>query len=202
MSDVGKERGEYAKTASRRSDILDATMAVFAGSGFRGGSIRDIAERVGISQAGLLHHFSSKNELLEAVLHHRDELARARMGADLTVGLELIRAVVELTEYNATTPGLVALFTVLSGEATAPDHPAHGYFRDRYRSLTLSLRDAFALAEERGEVRPDVLPEVAARTLIAIVDGMQVQWLYEDCAVDMSGPARSFVNTVLTVPPL
>lgn len=202
MSNVGKQRGEYAKTASRRSGILDATMAVFAGSGFRGGSIRDIAERVGISQAGLLHHFSSKNELLEAVLDHRDELARARMGGDMPTGLELVRAVVELTDYNATEPGLVALFTVLSAEATAPDHPAHEYFRDRYRWLMISLRDAFALAQERGQVKPDVIPEVAARTLIAISDGMQVQWLYEDFAVDMTGPARSFVNPLLVAPPL
>lgn len=202
MSNVGKLRGEYAKTAGRRSGILDATTAVFAESGFRGGSIRDIAERVGISQAGLLHHFASKNELLEAVLDHRDELARARMGGDLPTGLDLIRGVVELIDYNATTPGLVALFTVLSGEATAPEHPAHDYFQSRYRWLTVSLSNAFALAQQRGEVKPDVVPEVAARTLIALSDGMQVQWLYEDYEVDMSGPVRTWVHTLLTAPPL
>jgi ubiquinone biosynthesis protein COQ9 len=65
---AGKRRGPYAKTEEKRRVILDAALEVFAKSGYRSGSIRDIADRVGMSEAGLLHHFPNKSALLAAVL--------------------------------------------------------------------------------------------------------------------------------------
>lgn len=178
-------------------------MQVFAESGFRGGTIRDIAERVGISQAGLLHHFSSKNELLESVLTHRDDAALERMGGDpldrsLPPGLELLHGFVDMMSFNATTPGLVALYTVLSSEATAAEHPAHDYFLARYGFVCGALREALEYAQARGEVRHDVDCAAAARTLVAISDGLQVQWLYDDGELDMAEDARAYLQTLLT----
>lgn len=192
-----KARGEYAKSAGRREEILDATVKVFAGSGFHGGSIRDIAERVGISQAGLLHHFANKEALLEAVLTRRDELATERMGAQATTGAGLLDALVELSAYNQTTPGLVALFTVLSGEATAADHPGHDFFRRRYDDLRALIRDAVRRGQQDGELRPDLDAEQVARTMIALLDGLQLQWLY-DPTFELATPARAYVDSLRT----
>ncbi len=86
-----KPRGEYAKSAATRTAILDAALEVFAESGYRAGSLREVAERVGMSEAGLLHHFRSKSALLMAVLDHRDELARALVDFDLPDGVEALR---------------------------------------------------------------------------------------------------------------
>ncbi|HTW11492.1 MAG TPA: TetR/AcrR family transcriptional regulator, partial [Solirubrobacteraceae bacterium] len=41
-------RGPYRKTAGRQQEILDAALTVFGRSGYRSGSIREIAETVGI----------------------------------------------------------------------------------------------------------------------------------------------------------
>lgn len=177
-------------------------MQVFAESGFRGGTIRDIAERVGISQAGLLHHFASKNELLESVLTHRDDAALARMGGDpiagtLPLGLDLLEGFVDMMSFNATTPGLVALYAVLSSEATGAEHPAHDYFVARYEFVCGALREALEHAQTRGEVRADVDCAAAARTLVAISDGLQVQWLYDDGHLDMAADARSYLRSLL-----
>ena len=68
--------GEYAKSRARRQEIIDAAVEVFATVGYHKGSLRDVADRVGMSQAGLLHHFPSKEHLLQAVLTWRDEDAR------------------------------------------------------------------------------------------------------------------------------
>lgn len=202
MTMVSKPRGEYAKTAERREEILEAAVQVFAQGGFRHGSLREVAERVGMSQAGLLHHFANKNELLEAVLDRRDNDARARMQIDPVngsqpEGLDLIRALVDLVAYNASTPGLVALFTVLSAEATAPDHPAHAYFTGRYAWVGEVVSEAFQVAQERGELREGVDPRSATRTLVALVDGLQVQWLF-DPSIDMSTDVRNYVQGLLT----
>jgi len=197
MAFVNRPRGAYAKTAGRRAEIIDATVAVFAESGFHGGTIRDIAERVGISQAGLLHHFAGKEALLEAVLTHRDELARDRLGPEMPTGLALLEGFVDLMTYNATTPGLVALYAVLSGEGTAPEHPGHLYFRDRYSWVQELLEQAVLEGRRRGELRADVDPTTVARTVIALCDGLQLLWLYGDGSFDMAGPVRSYLDTLL-----
>src|SRR4249920_1985097 len=96
MSQQGAVRGPYAKTAARRQDILDTALEVFAQQGFRGGSLREIADRVGLSQAGVLHHFDSKEALLAAVLEQRDAHNDVAFSADLAAHglLEAVRAAV------------------------------------------------------------------------------------------------------------
>jgi len=53
----------------RRITIIDVAKRLFAQSGFHGVSIDEIVKEVGVSPAILYRHFSSKDELYEAVLH-------------------------------------------------------------------------------------------------------------------------------------
>ena len=73
-------RGEYAKSAERRQQIVDAAVEVFSSVGYRKGSLRDVANKVGLSQAGVLDHFPSKEHLLEAVPSWRDGETARLMG--------------------------------------------------------------------------------------------------------------------------
>lgn len=199
MGSPGTLRGSYAKTAERRREILDAGVEVFSSSGFRNGSIREIAERVGISQAGLLHHFSNKNELLAGVLELRDDISRERMNLTPGNGIATIRGLVDLVEYNASMPGLVELHCVLSAEATSPEHPAHHYFINRYTYVVAVATESFETMRDRGELIDGVDPASAARTLIALMDGLQVQWLLDRSSVNMVDEVRSYVRPLLTV---
>jgi AcrR family transcriptional regulator len=199
MAAAGKPRGEYAKSAERREEILRAGMEVFSSAGFRNGSLRDVADRVGMSQAGLLHHFPSKNELLEALLARRDEESIALIGGDMPLGAEFLRAMVAVVEHNVGTPGLVALFATVSAEATAPDHPVHQYFVDRYRFVVGSARRALEAAAAEGALREGVDPGGAAHDFVALMDGLQVQWLLEPNAVDMVARVRDFAQSLVTV---
>jgi AcrR family transcriptional regulator len=88
-------RGSYAKTAEVRQKILDACVEAFGAGGFHGATMKDIAERAGISQTGLLHHFGSKAELLVEVLaaHERETAAIVREADDLDVLQTQLRVV-------------------------------------------------------------------------------------------------------------
>jgi AcrR family transcriptional regulator len=199
MTVTGKPRGKYAKTAGRRREILEAGIDVFSAGGFRSGSIREIAERVGMSQAGLLHHFANKNELLAAVLELRDDQSREYTNGDEEDGLETIRGLIRLVEYNSSVPGLVELHCTLSAEATAPDHPAHDYFVGRYAWVNSFITAAFERIQARGELAPGVDPASAARGLIAVIDGAQLQWLLDRESIDMAEETRMFVRLLITV---
>ena len=143
------------------------------------------AARCGISHPGLLHHFPAKESLLLAVLAHRDEADKARFWPGDPSGMAALRRLVDLAATNATRRGIVELFTVLSAEATAVDHPAHAFFADRYRRIVGEIQGAYASALSAGEVSK-VVPAVAARQLVALMDGLQTQWLH-DPSVDMAG---------------
>ncbi len=187
-------RGPYRKTAARQQEILDAALTVFGRSGYRSGSIREIAEAVGMSQAGLLHHFESKDALLTAVLRHRDE--RSRPLFSQARGIEFLVSAVEA--FRVTERGTAELYCVLSAEATAPEHPAHDYFTERYSWLRSVLTDAFERMASAGQLRPGVEPAAAARSSVAVMDGLQLQWLLDPASVDMAADLSAHFRSLAT----
>jgi AcrR family transcriptional regulator len=199
MTTAVRPRGEYAKSAGRREAIVAAAIEVFGESGYWNGSLREVAERAGMSQTGLLHHFSTKTDLLLAVLTRRDELASATEGGLPATGVDRLRHFLRIVEQNTRTPGLVALFTVLSAEASSPEHPAHDYFIRRSATVDREFETAFELAAAEGALRPHVVPSHAARGIGALMDGLQVQWLYRR-DLDMVGEVRAYLDALLVTP--
>src|SRR6187397_71130 len=53
---------------ARREQILDVALQVFAGAGFHGASMNDIAEAVGVTKPVLYQHFDSKRDLYQALI--------------------------------------------------------------------------------------------------------------------------------------
>jgi AcrR family transcriptional regulator len=196
---TSRARGEYAKSAQRRQQIVDAAVGVFSSAGYRKGSLRDVADKVGLSQAGLLHHFPSKEHLLEAVLTWRDGETAKQMGQPFPEGLDFLRALVQTAQYNATTPELVELHVIVSAEGTSKDHPVRGYFVGRYAWIHELTRRAFERAAGDGQLRPGTDCASAARTLIALMDGLQIQWLLDRDGVDMAADLRRYLQPLLTV---
>lgn len=193
-----RPRGSYAKSVDTRAAILDAALAVFAESGFRSGSIKEVANRVEMSEAGLLHHFDSKAKLLAAVLERRDELARQFIPTQPIDGLDALRGLVALARFNASEPGVVELYCTLSAEATSPRHPAHAYFVERYVFVRRTVHAAFSSLEAQGLLREGITPGTATRETIALMDGLQVQWLLDRSLLDMGDDLHVFLQRLTT----
>lgn len=176
----------------RRAELLRAALEVIAERGYRGASLSAVAERVGITQQGLLHHFPTKEALLIAVLEARDEWdisGGPRPGGEAWP-LDLYAS---LVEYNAMRPGLVQTFSALLGESVTGDHPAREFFAHRYELVRESVADS--LRGEFGERLPGGLtPEEAAPLLVAVMDGLQFQWLLAPQAMDMPAAFRALLR--------
>jgi len=192
----------YPKGERRRAQIIHAAFEAFGTVGYRSASMVQIAADCGVSRAGLLHHFPTKESLLEAVLVERDRLDHEQFfrGGTSDDGLDYLARMVRLVEHNAAHPGIVSLFAVLSSEASDPRHPAHGYFQARYARSRGWLQRAFADLERRGMLRPGVPAAGLDAEFISLMDGLQVQWLLQPDAVDMPGRVRAFLGRVLTEP--
>lgn len=186
-------RGPYAKTAQRRREILQTAIEVFAEYGYHGSSLREIAARVGLSETGLTHHFGGKRALLSAVIEERDNEDHAAFTDAHLTGIQ------ELVRQNAQRPGLVQLFAMLSAEAIVATHPAHEFFTERYERLRKQVGEYLRGAQREGHIRADRDPDQAAAILLALLDGLQVQWLYNR-DVDMVAAFDAFYETWLAPP--
>ncbi|MEH0422950.1 TetR/AcrR family transcriptional regulator [Streptomyces sp. B21-083] len=176
-----------ARTEERRAEIVRAALNVIAERGYRGTSLAAVAERVGLTQQGLLHHFPTKDALLVAVLRERDQwdaMPETRWRLDLLASL---------VEYNAMRPGIIQTFSALLGESVTEGHPAREFFTGRYTDARTTM--AAALRVEYGDRLPSGLtPERAAPLLVAVMDGLQYQWLLDPEAVDMPAAFRDFLT--------
>ncbi|NUR90244.1 MAG: TetR family transcriptional regulator [Nonomuraea sp.] len=170
------KRGPYRKGEAKRAEILTAALEIFATEGYRGTSLRKVAAQCGLSLPGIMHYFASKEDLLTQVLRMRDRTERARHP-----DFHMIDDTLDIVLQGMRTPGLVELFVSMAASAGDTSHPAHEFFQRRYTVY----REAIArrLAEEQTAIPP----ERAAVLLLAVVDGVQLQWL-ADQSIDMREP--------------
>ena len=191
---TGTRGGGYAKGRERRGAILEAANDLFAAQGFHGTSLASIATRVGLSEPGLLHHFPSKEHLLLDLLALRHDHDAERVARALAHHEGFLDALLGLCRENQDTPGLVRLFAVLAAESVDDDHPAHEWMVARYRSLRERFATRIANEQREGRIAMGIDPHVLAPQLIAMFDGLQVQWLLEPDAVDMSAIFADFLD--------
>jgi AcrR family transcriptional regulator len=189
--------GKSLKAQQRRQEILGIAMDTFAARGYNNASLQEIADRAGVTQAGVLHYFRSKAQLLTSVLALRDETDIEQLGTDRPRGLAFLRHLVDTVRHNTEREGIVRLYAVLSAESVTEGHPAQEYFRDRYEGLRALVTEALAEACELGETRPDLNLEEAASAIIAVMDGLQVQWLLTPESVDMAATTDRVISALL-----
>jgi AcrR family transcriptional regulator len=174
-------RGEKA-----RNKILSEAARHFSEFGFRGASAAAIAHDAGISEPGLLHHFGSKKGLLMALIERRYSLDQLKLHADEKLeGLSLLSLLTALVRENLKQREAVKLAMVMLGESTSTHHPSHEYFRRRYVDAREVLIKHLTHAQKNGSLRAGVDTEALSAILLAVMDGLQLQWLL-DKRVDMA----------------
>lgn len=180
---VTGDRVRMSKDA-RRAAVLDQAITIIGEQGFRGFSINELAKRCGLTTAGLLHHFGSKDGMLVALLKERDRRDEAAVAGSLALRpgdvlerQEVMATLRAIVERNAAQPHLVRLYAVLRAEALIVDHPARDFFLRRERG-TIEL---FSQLVEAHVAEPDA----TALQIMAVMNGLEVQWLREDCQFDL-----------------
>ncbi len=188
-------RTQAERTRASREKIIRAATEFFAQQGFRGAKMADIARAAGLTEPGLLHHFPSKTHLLMAVLAERDRVDRERFDlTELRKKGNPLSSFQELVEYNETVPGLVQLFTMLVAESLQESHPGHDFFKRRYQNGREQDIEVLRQGQAQGDVRSDISAEDLTIMLYAMMDGLQIQWLFEPEKIDMAGLFSQFVR--------
>jgi AcrR family transcriptional regulator len=185
----------------RRAQILEGATRIISQQGYNGFAVQELARRCGITNAGVLHYFGTKEGLLIALLEDRDRRDAAAVhtlaaltghedhgGMSLDKLLQVLHAIVAR---NSVQPEFVRLYAVLRAEALNHAHPARRYFIER-EAVVL---DAFARM-----VAPHVAtPHATARQLLAVMSGLEDQWLRADHGLDLIAEWDCGVARVLSL---
>lgn len=184
-------------TIRRREDILRAALTTFGSKGYKNGPLTEIADQVDMTHAGILHHFGSKDQLLLEVLSYRDETDVADLeNQHIPNGLELFRHLVKTAKLNMQRPGIVQAYAVLSAESVTDDHPARDFFQGRYSTLRVEVGEAFrVVCRERGGSDERAI-ELGAAAILAVMDGLQVQWLLDPEAVNLGAATEFAIQSI------
>ncbi|WP_205704862.1 TetR/AcrR family transcriptional regulator [Kineococcus indalonis] len=172
---VGRPRARGAQDTSRtpRQEVLDAAAALFSESGYAGTSTRAIAERVGVRQASLYHHFAGKDEilleLLEASVRPTLDLAGAVRAAagDPAAALHAL-VVVDVGTLLAGPAGVGALY--LAPEVRR--HPVFAPFREQREQLRGVYAELAAAAAPGGHPVPAEVLGAACLHLVEMVTAL------------------------------
>lgn len=205
-----KKSGSYAVGRARREAILEAAVERFKQRGYHRTSMQEIADDVGLTPQGLLHHFASKKALLSAVAEKRFDLLSAVALRQVdpsypqhpeTIAYEdavsVFRLLLQVTERIAAEPGLIELFVLVSAQASDPESQEHRLYAERYEQIIQAIAQSIHALVEHGDIRDDFNARAAAEELVATLDGLQLQYVVTDGATDIVGHMRRVIGRVV-----
>lgn len=186
------------KGRASRLAIVEEAYALFAERGHLGTTLNEVARRVGMTLPGLLHHFSTKEELLLEVVRTHEEEATASINAHFSAeSFDLQAAIEALAAANQSAAVEQLLIHTLSSEAVRADHPLHEYFTSRYEDNRNKLTSVLERARDAGAIRADVDAAAAAREIIATLDGLRLQWLLDPDRVPLGEALADYAKHVV-----
>jgi len=184
----------------RREEILEKATHLFAEYGFQGTTLSQLSAALSLTEAGILHYFPSKVHLLEGVLEYHEQKEVEKYAGQIetqqTNAAELFGLLEQLCAENEKIPGLIQLFTVLVSESIRSDHPSHAYFVDRYRRGR-EIYVAQFIKLNWGQFRQGVNPDELATLIMAVMDGLQIQWLLDPQKVAMVKTFQLFSKIIV-----
>lgn len=181
-----------------RERILQVCMEVFSQSGFRGMRIAEIAKQVGITEAGVLHHYPSKQALLDALLEYRErESIAVQQEIRGLRGFAGLRALARYGELITDNPVRVQLLLVLQAENLGPEQYSGDFFRTRNGSTRDAIAARIREAQDAGEARPDIDVEAHAREAQAFMDGIGLAWLTDLRGFDLAEAWRLYIEGLI-----
>lgn len=174
-----------AKGLETRDRIVDVAVRFIARNGARGTSLADIAAEAGVSQTGLLYHFRSKEALLNAVMDRHLAFSEEWLWGDgPDPGIKIVDIIAKHmaswpSQHDGKVASLLGMNTVVLGENVSPDTDLHPRLVDGYRTTIDRVTATLRSAQERGEMREDIDPQLKAMEIIAFCYGLEAAWLVD-----------------------
>lgn len=165
----------------RRRDLLQATATVIATEGIQAATVRRIARQAGCTTGLVTHYFPGKDELVIGALRQVHGAAGDRMLAHRkrATGLQALRSVLmEALPFTAQAKQEWHVWLSFWGVAWS-SAPLSAEHRERYDLWRRLIGQLLGEAARLGETRPGLDLREATDRIVALVDGLGLQMIYE-----------------------
>lgn len=179
---------------ARRNQILQAALTCFVQAGYHKTTVDDIASRAGLSKGSIYTHFESKHALLLVLLNRMIQVTGLPgiMGGETTSGQEKFTAALEsIIGYvqSGDFQEYATLLMVAWREAQSDPE-----IRQTVAGLYTGMRSGFSQLIQQGIESGQIEPIDAqsfASILIAIFDGLMIQALVDERAIDWQAVSQT-----------
>lgn len=184
---------------ARRREIADAALNLIAESGIGAVTFRGLSSASGWSAGVFSHYFKDRHGILAAALARAAELSAVRQRAisETLQGRQALEALLEEElPIDKRRLALTRVFVFFYAEAAADERTRElidTHLR-RWRRLTEAV---IKEAQAMGDIDPHLSPAEAAADLVAFVDGLSVQALFNADLlhrIQRSSPVRAWVH--------
>lgn len=186
--------------AERIPQILAAALVVFGRSGFAQARMDDIAQEAGLAKATLYLYFSSKDELITALLETYFAQGLAELSALEATGRPVTdnlvgwmgRRTQELQEH----PGYLGIGFEFYALATR-DPRTRVIVQQAFGQYRTRLAAVLKAGMERGEIHPGDPTELAI-AIVGLAEGLMMLWMLDPQQFDPGGLAERTIRLLLT----
>jgi TetR/AcrR family transcriptional regulator, acrAB operon repressor len=185
-------RRTKAEAALTRQAILRSALAVFSTRGYGAARLEDVARMAGVTRGAIYWHFQGKPELFQALL----ETYSARVHEVVSASVERADNFTEVI--NGVFSGLLSAIETdrslqavieLSLFKTEGIPELRAVQRRQVEAAEALLHIVAGVLRRAGGLRSDVPPDIAARALLGLVNGILLQWLVNPRAFPLENTA-------------
>ena len=173
----------------------------FSRLGYQGTSIDRIARAAGVTKGAVYYHFRDKEELLFAAVKDRvggfEKQIVAEVGPE-DDAVATLRRVVDACFFHATVSNHRRFIITLMIEALDTNPRLSVEFRNILRRMRAFLTVVVRRGQERGTLRADVPPEMAATVMMGGIIGAEVQHYQDPAEVDLRAVLDTLVDQLIT----
>ncbi|MDA4891995.1 MULTISPECIES: TetR/AcrR family transcriptional regulator [Microbacterium] len=192
---VAETDKRVARGDARRAAILAAATREFGRKGYETTRIADIARAAGVTDAGVLHHFSTKQDLFMAVVERREEVYQSVRLPAASVR-ELFDGFIAAVRAAADEPDLLRFRVMLTGASRIEGHPVEGRAQRTLEAALDALVPFVARRIEDGEIAEGTDPQQVILELLALNEGIRDQWSTLPDRIDYVGTFTAAVDAL------
>lgn len=172
--------------SKRQLEIIEASLDIIKENGIENLTTKKIAEKIGISEAGLYRHFKSKLEITLEILNYFKEKAIETLNSipENYSKVEQIKYILEkkAKEFSEK-PGLVVL--ILLEEIIPPQPVLTEKIREIISLNKTKLKEIIVEGQRNGEIRTDIDPEILFQIIIGSFRFIVTRWRIENFKYDI-----------------
>ena len=174
-----------------RQNLLGAALKVFSRQGYTAARLEDVAEEAGVTRGAIYWHFKNKADLYNTLVAETlggiqsvvDRAVR-RGGSFLEIQRRVMIYITTLSEVDEVYRAVMELTVLKTGYEPELQEGLRAKNKAA-RQVETELAGYFRMGIAIGEVRAELDPVIAARSMMAYMNGILLNWLMDQQAFSL-----------------